>query len=81
MGRTSGIICVLGLVWVVSSGPALAIGPVNPGLSLGAPGDLSEASFFARPYPHGYTPWGRCIRYVEVQTRWGWRWRRINVCR
>lgn len=81
MVRKSGIACVLSLAWAVSCNPAFAIGPVNSSPSLAPPSDLSTVSFFARPFPHGYTPWGRCIRYVEVQTRWGWRWRRINVCR
>ena len=81
MVRKSGIICVLGLAWAVSCGPAFAIGPVHSSLALTGPSDLSNVSFFARPFPHGYTGWGRCIRYVEVQTRWGWRLRRINVCR
>jgi len=81
MVRKSGIVCVLGLVWAVSCGSAFAMGPVNSSLSLTTPSDVSAVSFFARPFPHGYTPWGRCIRYVEVQTRWGWRLRRINVCR
>jgi hypothetical protein len=79
MVRKFGIVCVLGLIWAVTCGPAFAIGPVNSGLSLNH--DLTNASFFARPFPHGYTGWGPCIRYVEVQTRWGWRLRRIRVCR
>lgn len=81
MVRKSGIVCVLGLAWAASCGSALALGPVNSSLSRATDGNLSNVSFFARPYPHGYTPWGRCIRYVDVQTRWGWRLRRINVCR
>jgi hypothetical protein len=77
----SGIVCILGLIWAVTCGPAFAIGPVNSGPSLNPLPDLSKASFFARPFPHGYTGWGPCIRYVEVQTRWGWRLRRVRVCR
>jgi hypothetical protein len=81
MARKSGILCVLGLMWAASCGPAFAFGPVNSGLSSTSSSNFSNVSFFARPFPHGYTGWGRCIRYVEVQGRWGWRLRRIRVCR
>jgi hypothetical protein len=40
-----------------------------------------DVSFFGRPYPYGYTSWGPCVRYVEVETRWGPRLRRVRVCR
>jgi hypothetical protein len=82
MIRTFGITCALGIGLVMGVNPALALGPVNSiGVSAGAQLDLLDASFFGRPYPYGYTGWGRCIRYVEVQTRWGVRLRRVRVCR
>jgi hypothetical protein len=75
-----GIICVLGLALVGSAGSASAFGPVNTiGPSVNAQRDLFDVSFWGRPYPYGYTGWG-CIRYVEVQTRWGLRLRRVRVC-
>jgi hypothetical protein len=76
-----GIVCVLGLGILSGASPASAFGPVNSiGPSVNAQGDLLEASFWGRPYPYGYTGWGPCIRYVEVETRWGLRLRRVRVC-
>jgi hypothetical protein len=71
----------LGLAFMVSVNPAQAMGPVNAvGPSASRP-SLLDVSFFGRPYPYGYTGWGPCLRYVEVETRWGVRVRRIWVCR
>jgi hypothetical protein len=73
---------VLGLLLVGSAGSAQAFGPVNSITSLlDARSDLLDASFWGRPFPYGYTGWGPCIRYVEVETRWGLRLRRVRVCR
>ena len=39
------------------------------------------ASFWARPYPYGYAyRTNPCIRHVRVETRYGWRWRRVWIC-
>jgi hypothetical protein len=38
-------------------------------------------SFSARPFPYGYRSWGRCIRYVPVETSRGVSYRRVSVCR
>ena len=82
-----GIAGILGLgllvsASLVSTNAAFAFGPVNSVQSnIGVQRDLVEASFFGRPYPYGFTSWGPCIRYVEVETRWGLRLRRVNVCR
>jgi hypothetical protein len=77
-----GFVCVLGLALMSGVTSASALGPVNSaGLSVNIQPDMLEASFFGRPYPYGYTGWGPCIRYVEVETRWGLRLRRVRVCR
>jgi hypothetical protein len=74
--------CLLGLLLVSGVSSASAFGPVNSvGSFVNAQPDLLDASFFGRPYPYGYTGWGPCIRYVEVQTRWGLRLRRVRACR
>jgi hypothetical protein len=81
MVQKLGILCVLWLGLLLGASSASAFGPVNPvGPLLGSERDLLAASFWGRPYPYGYTGWGPCIRYVEVQTRWGLRLRRVRVC-
>jgi hypothetical protein len=82
MVQKFGMACLLGLALVSGADPALAFGAVNSiTSSSNAQRGLLDASFFGRPYPYGYTGWGPCIRYVEVQTRWGLRLRRVRVCR
>ena len=80
--RKLGIICGLGLGLATGVSSALAMGPVNV-LDLGAHAqqNVLDASFFGRPYPYGYTGWGPCVRYVEVEGRYGPRLRRVRVCR
>jgi hypothetical protein len=81
MIRKSGFASLVGLVLLGGIGSASAMGPVPIKPSLSVPQDLLDVSFFGRPYPYGYTGWGPCIRYVEVQTPWGPRLRRVRVCR
>jgi hypothetical protein len=82
MVRRFGMTCVIGLALVASASSALAFSPVgSAGLVGSVDRDLVEASFFGRPYPYGYTGWGPCVRYVEVETRWGLRLRRVWACR
>jgi hypothetical protein len=77
-----GIVCALGVMMLGSMGSAQALGPVNPvARSSDVRSDLLDISFWGRPYPYGVTGWGPCIRYVEVETRWGLRLRRVRVCR
>ena len=80
--RKFGITCSLavGLTGIASA--AFALGPIgSQGPSQVMQQDLLEVSFFGRPYPYGYTGWGPCIRYVEVETRRGLRLRRVWICR
>jgi hypothetical protein len=79
MVRSFGILCILAAGLMVGSGSASALGlPVHP-LQLSS--EIQPVSFFGRPYPFGYTGWGHCVRYVQVETRWGPRLRRVWVCR
>ena len=82
MFRTFGIVSAvsLGLSFGVDS--AVALGPVYLAPSLNSQySSVIEASFFGRPYPYGYSGWGRCMRYVPVETPMGLRLRRVRVCR
>ena len=80
MFRKLGVGCSLAFALFVSAGSASAFGPVAAPL-VDESADIQNASFFGRPYPYGYSGWGPCIRYVEVQTRYGVRVRRVRVCR
>ena len=79
MSRKFGIISVLalGLLGNVTAASAFSPAPINSAPLTGS--DLLQASFFGRPYPYGYTGWGRCTRYVE--TRSGTHLRRVRICR
>lgn len=82
MFKKFGFVGMLGLLLTSGVPTASAFGPVNSiGAAANAQRDLLDASFFGRPYPYGYTGWGPCLRYVEVETRWGVRLRRVWVCR
>ncbi len=79
--RKLGFACALGLGLAMSANSAFALGPVNLISASAVTQQKLDVSFFGRPYPYGYTGWGPCIRYVEVETRWGLRLRRVRVCR
>jgi hypothetical protein len=79
--RKLGITCGLGLGLVAGTSSALAMGPVVLDPSARAQRNALDTSFFGRPYPYGYTGWGPCVRYVEVEGRYGPRLRRVWVCR
>lgn len=76
----------LGLAFAAQPATAAPIYPAELGKGLDS---LTEkASFWGWPYPYGYTygSWGAqyprgCVKYVRVQTRHGWRSKRIWVCR
>jgi hypothetical protein len=76
-----GIAFGFGFALIAGANSAFALGPVNAVQPTASGGILQDVSFFGRPYPYGYTGWGPCVRYVEVETRWGLRLRRVRVCR
>jgi hypothetical protein len=81
MIRQIGFLGILGLGLVVCTGPALSSDvPTQPGLAGSATEHVQLASFFGRPYPYGYTGWGPCVRYIEVDTPNGPRLRRVRSC-
>jgi len=52
------------------AGSASAFPPINPaGVSVDTA--VVDVSFFGRPYPYGYTDWGPCVRWVQVQSPTG----------
>jgi hypothetical protein len=82
MIRRLGLAVVVLIGLAALAGPALSSsleGDISPPSSTAEPVQL--ASFFGRPYPYGYTGWGPCIRYVEVETPYGPQLRRVRSCR
>ena len=81
MLRKFGFVWLLGFLLIGGVHPASAFGPVNPiGVVPPLPDVICWMCLWGRPFPYGYTGWGPCMRYVEVQTRWGVRLRRVWVC-
>lgn len=77
-----GVTCSLAVGFAMAASAAFALGPIGShSPSPTAQQDLVDVSFFGRPYPYGYTGWGPCTRYVEVETRRGPRLRRVWICR
>jgi hypothetical protein len=77
--RLGFAVLLIGLV--AMAGPVFASGldaEISTPSSIAEPMQL--ASFFGRPYPYGYTGWGPCIRYIEVETPYGPRLRRVRSC-
>ena len=81
MFRKFSIVWVLGVLLIGGVQTASAFGPVSSIGNAANQRNLLDVSFWGRPFPYGYTGWGPCLRYVEVQTRWGVRLRRVWVCR
>lgn len=64
---------------LTTSAAAAPVNPIEPSQAV-APA-AEQASFWALPYPYGYTyRTHSCIRHVRVETRYGWRWKRVWVC-
>src|ERR1700682_3019959 len=77
----STLFATLGLSLLIGSAPAWALGPISPlGLPTEAQVPRVNVSFWAKPFPFGYTGWGHCIRYERIDTEWGPRFRRISLC-
>jgi hypothetical protein len=67
----------------VNPQPASALGPVSALVSQAGihdHGPRVDVSFWAEPFPFGYTGWGRCIRYERFETELGPRFRRVSIC-
>ena len=74
-----GFFAVLAFGWAASVGPASSSGlEAQPAVDTAE--QVQLASFFGRPYPYGYTGWGPCIRYIQVETADGPRLRRVRAC-
>ena len=76
-----GFLGVVILGFVASAGTASSSSlEALPVLASSTAEHVQLASFFGRPYPYGYTGWGPCIRYIEVDTAYGPRLRRVRSC-
>jgi hypothetical protein len=72
------IVAGLSVSLVVDSTVSFAMGPIAGGAS--SPNLAVPVSFWGRPFPYGYTGWGRCMRYVPVETAYGTSWQLVSVC-
>jgi hypothetical protein len=71
---------ILAVTCFVGASSAAPISPVDIGQGVRA--ELESVSFWARPFPYGYAQrHHRCVRYVRVGTRHGYRMRQVWVCR
>jgi hypothetical protein len=63
---------------------ALAVGPGFPATHPAAGLAVEQATFWALPFPYGYSSWRRhpeCMRVVQERDFWGVvHWRRVWVC-
>ena len=65
--------------WTTSwQAEAAVVRPLSGAITLER-GLAEPASFWARPYPSGYSGWRGCRHRVKVETPRGWRWRRVCV--
>lgn len=72
-------VLVVSSIWIVGAASAFGLSGATEFRALSS--DVVRTSFWARPYPYGYTGWGPCIRWVEVHTPRGLAYRRIRSCR
>lgn len=78
-----GIAVALAAICLVALGSqrASALGPMG---AIRAPAEAQiprvYVTFWAQPFPYGYTGWGPCIRYERFDTEWGPRFRRVSIC-
>ncbi len=71
------LVCAAGLLAAVAprDTDAAILAPPAAALLAGQDG-VARVSFWAHPYPYGYTGWHRCHR-VRVETPYGWYWQRL----
>lgn len=81
MVQKLGGIFLLVIVLTFGTASAWAFGVPGAPTASTAGSALLDVSFWARPFPYGYTGWGPCIRYVPVETNWGLAYRKVRVCR
>ena len=72
---------LLALLCVIAASAASAMPVGYAGLDRSTGQDVERATFWAHPYPYGYT-WRRpgCWAERRIHTHRGWRWRRVWVC-
>jgi hypothetical protein len=76
-----GLVAAAALGTACGSTAVSAAGPGFPGALPAVGPNVELASFWGEPYPYGYAWRHGCVRHVKVETPYGWRWRRVWVCR
>lgn len=70
----AGLVAMAAIVCSGGASAAMQM-PAGPALLMGGTQAI-PVTFWAKPYPYGYTPWRRCPR-VRVETPYGWTWERV----
>lgn len=71
----AGLVALAAIVCSGSGASAAMHMPASAAMLAGET-QAAQVTFWARPFPYGYTPWRRCAR-VRVETPHGWAWERV----
>lgn len=82
IGRTVLVLSASLAAGVMAASSGWAAPAAAPALANAVASQYQAATFWGHPYPYGYAyARSQCWRRVQVETAYGWQWKRIWVCR